>query len=85
MFFSFPHWRLIKVLQTKRKAKTLPSTTFTFNGDIWFRNNLNIAVSGRKWITLPLKWIFTFPKEKQLWDNHTRVDHLVPHCDRMIG
>ena len=24
---------------------------------------------------------FYLPKEKQLVDNHTRVDHLVPHCE----
>jgi Fe-S cluster assembly protein SufD len=62
----------------QEKSGNFTINTFTFNGDI-VRNNLNIAVAGENGYT-SLNG-FYLPKEKQLVDNHTRVDHLVPHCE----
>ncbi len=62
----------------QEKSGNFTINTFTFNGDI-VRNNLNIAVAGENGYT-SLNG-FYLPKAKQLVDNHTRVDHLVPHCE----
>lgn len=65
-----------QVEQDKNGSFTI--NTFTFNGDI-VRNNLNIAVKGENCYT-SLNG-FYMPTKKQLVDNHSRVDHLVPHCE----
>ncbi len=65
-----------QVEQAKNGSFTI--NTFTFNGDI-VRNNLNIAVNGENCYT-SLNG-FYMPTKKQLVDNHSRVDHLMPHCE----
>jgi Fe-S cluster assembly protein SufD len=52
--------------------------TVTLRGH-WVRNNLNIAVNGENCST---KLYGTYmPVEKEHLDNHTMVDHRVPHCE----
>lgn len=52
--------------------------TVTLKG-FWVRNNLNIAVNGENCST---KLYGTYmPIEKEHLDNHTMVDHRVPHCE----
>ncbi len=52
--------------------------TVTLRGH-WVRNNLNIAVNGENCST---RLYGTYmPIEKEHLDNHTMVDHRVPHCE----
>jgi Fe-S cluster assembly protein SufD len=51
--------------------------THTLNGQ-FVRNNLNIAVAGENCTTI-LNGTYVL-KEQQHVDNHTRVEHLAPHC-----
>jgi Fe-S cluster assembly protein SufD len=52
--------------------------TVTLRGT-WVRNNLNIRVNGENCST---NLFGTYmPNQKELVDNHTMVDHRVPHCE----
>lgn len=52
--------------------------TITLQG-VWVRNNLNIRVNGENCST---NLFGTYmPIGKELIDNHTMVDHRVPHCE----
>lgn len=52
--------------------------TITLQG-LWVRNNLNILVNGENCST---NLFGTYmPNNKELIDNHTMVDHRVPHCE----
>ncbi len=51
--------------------------TLTLNGG-WVRNDLRIALNGKN-IESNLSG-FYLPRNKQLIDNHTKVDHRYPHC-----
>lgn len=52
--------------------------TVTLAG-LWTRNNLNILVNGENCTT---NLFGTYmPQHKELVDNHTMVDHRVPHCE----
>lgn len=52
--------------------------TITLRGH-WVRNNLNVRVAGENCSTN--LWGAYMPVGKELVDNHTMVDHLVPHCE----
>lgn len=52
--------------------------TITLRGH-WVRNNLNVRVAGENCSTN--LWGAYMPLGKELIDNHTMVDHLVPHCE----
>lgn len=52
--------------------------TITIDGG-WVRNNLHISLDGQN-IEANLNGVF-FPRNKQLVDNHTKVDHRFPHCN----
>ncbi|MFY7971847.1 MAG: Fe-S cluster assembly protein SufD [Flavobacteriales bacterium] len=52
--------------------------TMTVDGN-WVRNNLNIRLDGENCLT-HLNGIY-LPRGTQHVDNHTLVDHLMPHCE----
>lgn len=52
--------------------------TLTIDGG-WIRNDLRIDLNGQN-IETHLSG-FYLPRRKQLIDNHTKVDHLFPHCE----
>lgn len=52
--------------------------TMTVDGG-WIRNNLNIAMSGEN--SESHLSGFYLPRNKDVVDNHTLVDHRVPHCN----
>ena len=52
--------------------------TVTLSGQ-WVRNNLNIRVAGENCETHLFGTYM--PRAKEHVDNHTMVDHLVPHCE----
>ncbi len=52
--------------------------TITLQGH-WVRNNLNIAVDGENCSTN--LYGSYMPNGKEHIDNHTMVDHLIPHCE----
>jgi Fe-S cluster assembly protein SufD len=52
--------------------------TLTVDGG-WVRNALNIALDGQN-IEANLHG-FYMPRRKQFVDNHTKVDHRLPHCN----
>lgn len=54
------------------------TNTFQFSGKL-LRNNLNIRLKGEN-IETHLNGFYML-NGKELFDNHTLVDHLVPHCE----
>lgn len=62
---------------SQQTNSTFKINTITLNGEL-VRNNLNIEVEGQNCETYLNGAIIT--KDKQVVDNHTFVNHLVPNC-----
>jgi Fe-S cluster assembly protein SufD len=63
---------------SQERNATFTINTITLNGAL-VRNNLNIAVDGKNGVS-NLNGAYLL-KDKQHIDNHTIVDHKVPHCE----
>lgn len=61
----------------QEKNSRFTVTTITKHGD-WVRNNINVRVNGENCETNLYGTYRTY--EQQHVDNHTMIDHMVPHC-----
>jgi Fe-S cluster assembly protein SufD len=68
---------LLRESITQAEKSVFKITTVTASGT-WVRNELNIRIEGQHCETF-LSGAY-FPKQDQLIDNHTFVDHQVPNC-----
>jgi Fe-S cluster assembly protein SufD len=68
---------LLRESISQEEKSVFKITTVTANGT-WVRNELNIRIEGQHCETF-LSGAY-FPKQDQLIDNHTFVDHQVPNC-----
>jgi len=68
---------LLRESITQAEKSVFKITTVTAS-ETWVRNELNIRIEGQHYETF-LSGAY-FPKQDQLIDNHTFVDHQVPNC-----